>query len=31
MTQAFGINDHGDLVEFYTDSAGNTDGMFAEP
>ena len=26
-----GVNDHGDLVGFYTDSAGNTDGMLALP
>jgi hypothetical protein len=26
-----GVNDHGDLVGFYTDSAGNTDGMLAQP
>src|ERR1700685_4663789 len=26
-----GANDHGDLVGFYTDSAGNTDGMLALP
>jgi hypothetical protein len=26
-----GVNDHGDLVGFYTDSAGNTDGMLARP
>jgi hypothetical protein len=26
-----GINGYGDLVGFYTDSAGNTDGMLAEP
>jgi hypothetical protein len=26
-----GINDHGLLVGFYTDSAGNTDGFLATP
>ena len=26
-----GVNDHGALVGFYTDSAGNTDGMLALP
>jgi hypothetical protein len=26
-----GVNDHGDLVGFYTDSAGNTDGMLIQP
>ncbi len=26
-----GVNDHGDLVGFYVDSAGNTDGMLALP
>ena len=26
-----GVNDAGDLVGFYTDSAGNTDGMLALP
>ncbi len=26
-----GVNDHGDLVGFYTDSAGNTDGLLATP
>jgi hypothetical protein len=26
-----GVNDHGDLVGFYTDAAGNTDGMLAQP
>ena len=26
-----GVNDVGDLVGFYTDSAGNTDGMLALP
>ena len=26
-----GVNDAGDLVGFYTDSAGNTDGMLAIP
>jgi hypothetical protein len=26
-----GVNDHGDLVGFYTDSNGNTDGLLATP
>jgi hypothetical protein len=26
-----GVNDHGRLVGFYTDSSGNTDGMLATP
>jgi hypothetical protein len=26
-----GVNDLGDLVGFYTDAAGNTDGMLAQP
>jgi len=26
-----GVNDRGDLVGFYTDAAGNTDGMLAMP
>jgi hypothetical protein len=26
-----GVNDEGDLVGFYTDSKGNTDGLFALP
>jgi hypothetical protein len=26
-----GVNDRGDLVGFYTDSAGSTDGMLAQP
>jgi hypothetical protein len=26
-----GVNDRGDLVGFYTDSAGNTDGLLAHP
>jgi hypothetical protein len=30
-TTVNGINDAGDLVGFYTDAAGNTDGMLAQP
>ena len=30
-TTVNGIDDRGDLVGFYTDSAGNTDGMLAQP
>ncbi len=30
-TTVNGVNDRGDLVGFYTDSAGNTDGMLAVP
>ena len=26
-----GVNDHGQLVGFYVDSAGNTDGLLATP
>ncbi len=26
-----GVNDRGELVGFYTDSAGNTDGLLATP
>jgi hypothetical protein len=30
-TTVNGVNDHGDLVGFYTDSKGNTDGFLAIP
>jgi hypothetical protein len=30
-TTVNGVNDHGDLVGFYVDSASNTDGMLATP
>jgi hypothetical protein len=30
-TTVNGVNDAGDLVGFYVDSAGNTDGMLATP
>jgi len=30
-TRLNGVNDHGELVGFYTDSGGNTDGLLAIP
>jgi len=30
MTVVNGLNDHGQLVGFYLDSAGNTDGMLVQ-
>lgn len=30
-TTVNGVNDHGQLVGFYTDSGGNTEGMLATP
>ena len=30
-TTVNGVNDHGDLVGFYVDAAGNTDGMLVKP
>lgn len=30
-TQAFGLNNGDEVVGFYTDGAGNTDGMLATP
>jgi hypothetical protein len=31
FNQLLGVNDHGQLVGFYTDAAGNTDGFLASP